>query len=342
MSTLRALSAALMVALAAGAGVAEETGPAAPPKIPGRISVERIEASEPSGDGGQSDAATRNSHEAKVGDRISIRLIDAGEVKNKVVIVAFSNKEATHEVGWAKLAEGENQNPREQVLRVSVPQRVLLDPRKPEWVSIEVRVDGKALMGRAGIHVYPQMHVTLETINGRRAKSDPSAAIEWTHQVRVTGSGFVVPDRRIEFRVGGTIFPVQDVDPEGRSFVVQLPESLRESGDGKDGVGRIGMKPLSLKVWDDEVDLGGFDTVQVEDATQLTVVNKWKAAGVAVIPLLVLLAFLGLACREVQSSQNYERSTLIKKRPTYLGSFEVLLLDPATNTYSLSRFQFLW
>jgi hypothetical protein len=336
---LRAVFAGLMVAVAARSGLAEEPAAVPPAKIPGRISVERIEPPETSGVSGQSDPAARNSHEARVGDRVAIRLMDVRDVKDKPVVVSFTNKEATYDVGWARWAKDENQNTDDASLRVTVPQRVLVDPRKPEWVSVEVRVDGKALTGRAGIHVFPHTRITLETINGNRAKSDPPAAIEWTHQVRVAGSGFVAPEGRIEFTVDDVLFPVQDVDPEGRSFVVQLPQNCDEY---KQGARHIGTRRVTLRVWDDEVDLGGFDTVQAEDANGLTVGNKWRAAGVAAIPLLVLMAFLGLACREVQSNRNYDASMHARKRPTYLGSFEVLLLDPATNTYSLSRFQFLW
>jgi hypothetical protein len=356
----RALVAYLVLGIAAPAAFAEETAPEPPPKPLGRISVERIGPAEPPDVTEAAHGQKRLLTEARVGDRVVIQLLDTtfAKVKDQKVMISFTNRDATFPVGWAKWKTDGVQENDFPTLQLSVPQRVLRDPVQPEWVNVEVHVgdskstDGAGLTSSAGMHVFPRTRVALETINGRRAKSEPPAAIEWTHQIRVTGSGFVAPDRRIEFRVNKILFPVEDVDPEGRSFVVQLPQDGR---GGMDGLSNIGRKDVSLTVWDDTVDLGGFDTVQVEDGTTLTLKRKWFAAILSMIPLAALGALIGLACYRVQSNRTYalwtpthgsdsqpRRSSRYRTRPTYFKSFEVLLLDPATNTYSLSRFQFLW
>lgn len=278
---------------------------------------------------------------------------------NRPVVVTFKNKEAVFPVGWARweTRDGQMDNTR---LQVSVPERVLVNRHASEWVSVEVMIGEDRLLNTPGLHVYPAMKAELETLNGRGPNSDPPPAIEWGEQIRVTGSGFVAPKGRIELLVDNVPFPVLDLDPEGHSFVARRPRERspdKASHDPSSGnpvdapkdrsnASHVGRKKLSLRVWDTEIDITGFETVQVEDRLNLTPKKKLLAALLASIPLALLIGILGRACARVEASRaGYVRlNKASETRPGKPRGFtlDLLLIDPTSRTYSLSRFQFLW
>ena len=239
------------------------------------------------------------------------------------------------------------------VLSVHVPIDVgRLQKREAEYrLTLSVTQNGKTedLGGYSTFTVYPKTIAEVKSIND--VPKDIAAYVRLGESFTVKGSGLFAPPDQIGFKITDyridpqTKQPVyttitaktKSVSPDGSFFVAEFEVDDPTAADNLD-VLKPGLWSFEVFVWGQETAKAGYCHVWVEMPTNL---HKWTATGLALLPVGLMgfiLYVLSFGIRHAHAYRGVQQSGTTGKE---LNSFEILLVDPASNTYSLSRLQFL-
>jgi hypothetical protein len=198
----------------------------------------------------------------------------------------------------------------------------LLD--KPRFYTAVVSAATTTVKRRIQAYSYPTQPtitaVTPPQVFIDRGKPDVHPAT-----VTVSGTGFAAPPGEIELLLDGEVVaPAWQVDPEGRSFTAKLPPGTKG-----------GTRQVAARVW-------GVGAAPPSAPLNLVVVpgsdwrlpgenggGDWRALALSLLSSFGLLWMVAAAWRKYTRRQD-------------LGPLWACLYEPANQTLSLSRFQFLW
>jgi hypothetical protein len=179
------------------------------------------------------------------------------------------------------------------------------------------------------VTVYPRELVEVTAINSSRKDIIPYVRPYDTFTVQ--GHGFFAPPDQIKFRANGVDATTQAVSPDGTTFsAVFEGENIPPPGDGS----------YEVTVWGHDVSKPAYGHIWIEDPERIKS-DPWYATRWAFGPVGVFGAMLWLLSRGIKRARTAQGVQPGGGDGRKLNTFEVLLIDPATNTYSLSRFQFL-
>jgi hypothetical protein len=223
------------------------------------------------------------------------------------------------------------------ILTIRVPAELARGQKTPNDYVLTFAVKHDQNVSQIGgqliVTVYPRASAEIKSIND--VSRDLSAYIHPEETFTIKGSGFYAPEEAIKFyivdRVSGTRYDatITSVAPDGASFTARFPADACPKG---------GDTPFEVTMWDQNVPKT-YQWVWIENTRNL---NKIYATFFALMPVFVFTALL------LSFSAGIRRTRAYTAAPSGGGNpkpnlVATLLVDPSTNTYSLSRVQFiLW
>jgi hypothetical protein len=210
---------------------------------------------------------------------------------------------------------------------IRVPAEVVRGTKQAMDYRLELfQVAGKETNQFAGqvlVRVYPTANPQITSIND--LAKDQFPYIRRGETFTVKGGGFFAPATHIIFSVAGVAAVTKAVAADGSSFSAVFDEALPEPGDAN----------YEVTVWDRPAAKQDWRRVWIEDSRKM---QKGKATLFALIPVILFMVFLYVLAFGLRRTQTYRAAPPGNLPQSGPG---VLLIDPSTNTYSLSRLQFL-
>jgi len=235
------------------------------------------------------------------------------------------------------------------VLNATVPLD-LLPPGslKPQVFDVVVSDGGIPFDGKPQLTVYPEVRAQVAEVNhvdqnvSRDAQGVmfPEATLRPYEEFTVSGTGFLAPSEQIVFQLRASDATTQaqtlSVDPEGKFFVARfngVPDELRDKLRGEvpfdvTVFGTFAAPPQRARVF--------IENPQFLDSCYGSVVI------LSFVPVLLMWVAIYVLCLSISRFRSYRQAPPPGGRNSPRPWIETALVDPQTNTYSLSSTQFLW